>query len=146
MNASIHPQHSSMIGKCRVPRDFGTQQVTPEQREALERISLETFTDMVNAGQRSRQPWRRSITAASFTHWRLQMKCAVPPEGWQCSRRRARGTVRGNRREHARVGEAHRSRHLRGGDAVYPHLNDKCSVYSSWWNLPRPRDEPRGPG
>lgn len=47
----LRPIHASMIGRCRVPTTIGTMDVTPEQREACERVAVETFTDMVNAGQ-----------------------------------------------------------------------------------------------
>lgn len=49
-SAALRPQHSSMIGRSREPSGFGTMVITPEQREALERVALETFTDMVNSG------------------------------------------------------------------------------------------------
>lgn len=46
----LRPMHSSMIGRSREPSGFGSMVITPEQREALERVALETFTDMVNSG------------------------------------------------------------------------------------------------
>lgn len=39
-----------MLGQQRTPRGFGVMPVTDEQREMLERLAVEIFTDMTNAG------------------------------------------------------------------------------------------------
>ena len=52
MNSTeIHPQHSSMLGRRRMPSGFGEQICTADQRELLERLALEIFASMVNNGQ-----------------------------------------------------------------------------------------------
>ena len=48
---SIRIQHPSMRGKRRPPYGFDSIPATPEQLEALERIAVSTFADMVSNGQ-----------------------------------------------------------------------------------------------
>lgn len=53
----LRPMHSSMVGRVHalVPSSIGTMAVSPEQRDAVERVALETFTDMVNSGHTFQQ-------------------------------------------------------------------------------------------
>lgn len=47
----IHVQHASARGKLLGPHiGYGAQEVTREQLEALERVAVTTFADMVSAG------------------------------------------------------------------------------------------------
>lgn len=46
----IHPRHSSVGRKYYFrPKDMSSVEFTPEQREALERMAIDIFTDMTNA-------------------------------------------------------------------------------------------------
>ncbi len=49
--AEIVVRHQSMLAARRMPRGFGAMPVTNEQRELLERLALDIFADMTNAGQ-----------------------------------------------------------------------------------------------
>lgn len=62
-SAPLRPLHDSMVGRSREPSGFGTMVITPEQREALERVALETFTSMVNNGH----TFQASLAAVYFS-------------------------------------------------------------------------------
>lgn len=47
---AIEVLHSSMRGRSRAPIGFGSQEMPHEHHDALQRIALSTFTDMINNG------------------------------------------------------------------------------------------------
>lgn len=51
MSGEIHAIHSSAVGRIIGPyRGYGTQEVSHEQKAALEEVAISTFADMVSAG------------------------------------------------------------------------------------------------
>ena len=50
MSAELWPIHSSKVVHCAKARNMSYKAMTSDTRETLERIALEIFTDMTNAG------------------------------------------------------------------------------------------------
>ena len=64
---TLHHIHHSAVGKKMKARGMSYTRVTQDQREAVENLTLEIFTDMVNAGN-SLQSTLSAIYFSGVTH------------------------------------------------------------------------------